>query len=86
MKKMFLLSMSVAMLLATQSCKKEIARQSRLMDSVESALKWETSSVTVANGTAKIKRSGRNRQRVITRCRRFLSYASQLSSGLPKWP
>lgn len=39
------------------STMKEMLRQQNLMDSVESALKWETNAVTIANGVAKIKLS-----------------------------
>ncbi|MEO6357498.1 MAG: DUF2167 domain-containing protein [Ferruginibacter sp.] len=39
------------------STMKEMLRQQKLMDSVESALKWETNAVTIANGVAKIKLS-----------------------------
>jgi uncharacterized membrane-anchored protein len=36
------------------SAMKEMIRQEKLIDSVENALKWETNSVILANGTAKI--------------------------------
>lgn len=39
------------------STMKEILRQQKLMDSVENALKWETSTVTIAHGVAKVKLS-----------------------------
>lgn len=37
------------------SLMKEIARQTKLMDSVEKAMNWETNAVTIANGAVSIK-------------------------------